>query len=131
MLSSTLTEQIIKLLLSVAMGALIGLERNITGKPAGIRTHMLVSLGSCVLMMISIYDFPQDSARIAAGVVTGIGFLGAGVIIGGQDRVHGLTTAADIWITAAVGLAVGTGRYVVAVVSTFLVVAILFMRIDL
>ena len=131
MLSSTLIEQVIRLLLAVAMGALIGLERNITGKPAGIRTHMLVSLGSCVLMMISIYDFPQDSARIAAGVVTGIGFLGAGAIIGGQDGVYGLTTAAGIWITAAVGLAVGTGSYVIAAVSTFMVVAILFMRIDL
>ena len=103
MLSSTLTEQIIRLLLAVAMGALIGLERDLTGKPAGIRTHMLVSLGSCVLMMISIYDFPLDSARIAAGVVTGIGFLGAGAIIGGQDGGHGLTTAAGIWMTAAVG----------------------------
>jgi putative Mg2+ transporter-C (MgtC) family protein len=129
MLSSTLTEQVIRLFLAVAMGALIGLERDLTGKPAGIRTHMLVSLGSCVLMMISIYDFPLDTARIAAGVVTGIGFLGAGAIIGGQDGVHGLTTAAGIWITAAVGLAVGSGSYVIAVVSTLLVVAILFMRI--
>jgi putative Mg2+ transporter-C (MgtC) family protein len=113
------------------MGALIGLERDITGKPAGIRTHMLVSLGACIFTLVSIYDFPLDAARIAGGIVTGIGFLGAGAIIGGQDGVHGLTTAAGIWITAAVGLAVGTGSYVIAAVSTFLVVAILFMRIDL
>jgi len=131
MISSMLAEQVIRLLLAAAMGALIGLERDITGKPAGIRTHMLVSLGACVFTLVSIYDFPLDAARIAAGIVTGIGFLGAGAIIGGQDRVHGLTTAAGIWITAAVGLAVGTGSYVIAVVSTFLVVAILFMRIDI
>jgi putative Mg2+ transporter-C (MgtC) family protein len=131
MLSSTLTEQIIRLFLAAAMGALVGLERDLTSKPAGIRTHMLVSLGSCVLTMVSIYVFPLDSARIAAGVITGIGFLGAGAIIGGQDGVHGLTTAAGIWVTAAVGLAVGTGSYVIATVSTILVVAILFMRVDL
>jgi putative Mg2+ transporter-C (MgtC) family protein len=131
MLSSTLTEQIIRLLLAAAMGAIIGLERDLTSKPAGIRTHMLVSLGSCVLTMIGIYEFPMDSARIAAAVVTGIGFLGAGAIIGGQDGVHGLTTAAGIWITAAVGLAVGAGSYVIAAVSTLLVVVILFMRIDM
>jgi len=131
MISSTLTEQVIRLLLAAAMGALIGLERNITGKPAGIRTHMLVSLGSCVFTIVSVYDFPLDAAKIAGGIVTGIGFLGAGAIIGDQDQVLGLTTAAGIWITAAVGLAVGAGSYVVAAVSTFLVVAILFMRIDL
>ena len=131
MLSSTLIEQIIRLLLAAAMGALIGLERDLTAKPAGIRTHMLVSLGACVLTLIGLYEFPLDSARIAAGVVTGIGFLGAGAIMGGQDGVHGLTTAAGIWVTAAVGLAVGTGSYVIAAVSTLLVVAILFMRIDL
>ena len=131
MISSMLTEQVIRLLLAAAMGALIGLERDITGKPAGIRTHMLVSLGACVFTLVSIYDFPLDGARLAAGIVTGIGFLGAGAIIGGQDQVHGLTTAAGIWITAAVGLAIGTGSYIIATVSTFLVVAILFMRIDL
>ena len=131
MLSSTLVEQVIRLLLAAAMGALIGLERDLTAKPAGIRTHMLVSLGACVLTLIGLYEFPLDSARIAAGVVTGIGFLGAGAIIGGQDGVHGLTTAAGIWVTAAVGLAVGTGSYVIAAMSTLLVVAILFMRIDL
>ena len=131
MLSSTLIEQVIRLLLAAAMGALIGLERDLTAKPAGIRTHMLVSLGACVLTLIGLYEFPLDSARIAAGVVTGIGFLGAGAIMGGQDGVHGLTTAAGIWVTAAVGLAVGTGSYVIAAVSTLLVVAILFMRIDL
>jgi putative Mg2+ transporter-C (MgtC) family protein len=131
MLSSVLIEQVIRLLLAAAMGALIGLERNITGKPAGIRTHMLVCLGACVFTLVSIYDFPLDAAKIAGGIVTGIGFLGAGAIIGGQDGVHGLTTAAGIWITAAVGLAVGTGNYVIAAVSMFLVVAILFIRIDL
>ena len=131
MLTVTLTEQVIRLLLAAAMGAIIGLERDITSKPAGIRTHMLVSLGACVFTLVSVSEFPLDAAKIAGGIVSGIGFLGAGAIIGGQDGVHGLTTAAGIWITAAVGLAVGTGSYVIAAVSTLLVVVILFMRIDL
>lgn len=131
MVSSVLVEQILRLLLAAAMGALIGLERDIRDKPAGIRTHMLVCIGSCIITLVSIYDFPMDTARVAAGIVTGIGFLGAGAIIGGSDGVHGLTTAAGIWITAAVGLALGAGSYVIAVVSTLLVVVILFMRIDI
>jgi putative Mg2+ transporter-C (MgtC) family protein len=131
MVSSMLVEQILRLLLAAAMGALIGLERDLRDKPAGIRTHMLVCIGSCILTLVSIYDFPMDTARIAAGIVTGIGFLGAGAIIGGSDGVHGLTTAGGIWVTAAVGLALGTGSYVIAAVSTFIVVVVLFIRIDL
>jgi len=113
------------------MGALIGLERDLKKKPAGIRTHMLVCLGACVYTLISISEFPLDSARIAAGIVAGIGFLGAGAIIGSQDGVHGLTTAAGIWATAAVGLALGTGSYVIAAVSTLLVVVTLFINIEI
>jgi putative Mg2+ transporter-C (MgtC) family protein len=131
MLSSTLVDQILRLLLAAAMGALIGLERDLKKKPAGIRTHMLVCLGACVYTLISVSEFPLDSARIAAGIVAGIGFLGAGAIIGSQDGVHGLTTAAGIWVTAAVGLALGTGSYVIAAVSTLLVVVTLFINIKI
>lgn len=131
MLSSTLVDQILRLLLAAALGALIGLERDLKKKPAGIRTHMLVCLGACVYTLISVSEFPLDSARIAAGIVAGIGFLGAGAIIGSQDGVHGLTTAAGIWVTAAVGLALGTGSYVIAAVSTLLVVVTLFMNIKI
>ena len=131
MLSSTLVDQILRLLLAAAMGALIGLERDLKKKPAGIRTHMLVCLGACVYTLISVSEFPLDSARIAAGIVAGIGFLGAGAIIGSQDGVHGLTTAAGIWVTAAVGLALGTGSYVIAAVSTLLVVVTLFINIEI
>jgi putative Mg2+ transporter-C (MgtC) family protein len=131
MLSSTLVDQILRLLLAAALGALIGLERDLKKKPAGIRTHMLVCLGACVYTLISVSEFPLDSARIAAGIVAGIGFLGAGAIIGSQDGVHGLTTAAGIWVTAAVGLALGTGSYVIAAVSTLLVVVTLFINIEI
>jgi len=131
MLSSTLVDQILRLLLAAAMGALIGLERDLKKKPAGIRTHMLVCLGACIYTLISVSEFPLDSARIAAGIVAGIGFLGAGAIIGSQDGVHGLTTAAGIWVTAAVGLALGTGSYVIAAVSTLLVVVTLFINIEI
>ena len=131
MVSSFIVEQILRLLLAAAMGALIGLERDLRDKPAGIRTHILVCMGSCIVTLVSIYDFPLDAARIAAGIVTGIGFLGAGAIIGGSDGVHGLTTAAGIWVTAAVGLALGTGNYVIASITTLLVVVVLFIRIDL
>ncbi len=131
MLSSTLVDQIFRLLLAAAMGALIGLERDFKKKPAGIRTHMLVCLGACIYTLISVSEFPLDSARIAAGIVAGIGFLGAGAIIGSQEGVHGLTTAAGIWATAAVGLALGTGSYVIAAVSTLLVVVTLFINIEI
>jgi len=131
MISSIVVEQFLRLFIAAVMGALIGVERNLRDKPAGIRTHMLVCLGSCLITMVSVYDFPLDSARIAAGIVTGIGFLGAGAIIGGQEGVVGLTTAAGIWATAGVGMAVGTGSYFLGFVSTLFVVVILFMRIDL
>jgi putative Mg2+ transporter-C (MgtC) family protein len=121
-------ELALRLVLSVALGAIVGLERELTDKPAGLRTHMLVSLGSCLFTVVSIYDFSVDPARIAAGIVAGIGFIGAGTILAGRDRVIGITTAASLWTTAAVGLAVGVGSYVLAVITTALVFAILFMR---
>lgn len=104
----------------------IGLERERRQRPAGLRTHMLVGLGACLFTLLSIYAFPEsDSARIAAQIVTGIGFLGAGTIIQHKRNVHDLTTAASIWATAAVGMAVGTGAWFLSLSATVLIWVIL------
>ena len=111
-------EFILRILAAAGMGAVIGLERELRSKEAGIRTHFLVALGSALFMIISAYGFEGaqagrfDVARVAAQVVTGIGFLGAGVIIFQKNSVHGLTTAAGLWVTAAIGLGCGGGMYV-------------------
>ena len=117
-------ETFLSLLLAVAFGAVVGIEREVTHKPAGLRTHMLVSLGSCLFAVVSI-GFSFDPARIAAGIVAGIGFIGAGAIWAEQDKVKGITTAASLWATAAIGLTAGIGDYLLAAVVTFLVVIIL------
>jgi putative Mg2+ transporter-C (MgtC) family protein len=114
----------IRLVAAALFGAAIGLEREIHGHQAGMRTHMLVSLGSAIFTVLSIYAFPRieglaaDPGRVASGIVTGIGFLGAGAIVKYGTNVRGLTTAASLWVVAAVGLASGTGAYVVAAVGT-------------
>lgn len=114
------------------MGAAIGLEREYHAKEAGLRTHLLVALGSCLFMILSIYGFDFmlgrehvsfDPSRIAAQVVTGIGFIGAGTIIFQKQVVRGLTTAAGLWVTAAIGLACGNGMYWVALITTAIVLA--------
>lgn len=124
---------ILRLLLSVILSGLIGFERELHHRSAGLRTHILVSLGSTLVMLTSLYVFdrykdkvPLDPGRIAAGVITGIGFLGAGTIIRMGQDVKGLTTAASLWITAAIGLSVGCGFYVAGVFATILVIFILF-----
>lgn len=109
---------IIRLALSILAGALIGLEREKTRHPAGLRTHMLVCIGSTLITLTSFEMFPNDPARVAAGIVTGIGFLGAGMIFRDKNNVRGLTTAASIWSVAGVGLALGTGAYFIAAVAT-------------
>ena len=114
----TLTLQLgLRLLCAGAFGALIGYEREHRGKGAGIRTHVLVALGSCLFMIISQYGFEGaerfDAARVAAGVVGGLGFLGGGIIMK-TKHVVGLTTAAGIWVTGAIGLALGSGMYAMA-----------------
>ena len=121
-------EMIIKLLLAMALGILVGTEREISHKPAGLRTHALVSLGACLFTMVSIYYFDADPARIAAGIVTGIGFVGAGSIIASKGHVQGITTAASLWCVAAIGLALGVGAYVLAKVSVVLVFIILWLK---
>lgn len=121
-----------RLLLSTVLGGLLGLERESRKQNAGLRTHMVICAGSCLLMLISIY-IPQtfsdyrnvDPGRIAAQVVSGIGFLGAGAIFRLGANTHGLTTAATIWAVAAVGLATGAGMYEAAVIVTLLLLFVL------
>ncbi|MDI9484179.1 MAG: MgtC/SapB family protein [Bacillota bacterium] len=123
----TNVEIAVRLFLALILGGLIGLERESMGRPAGFRTHILVSVGSSLIMIISAYAFGggsegYDPGRIAAQVVSGIGFLGAGTIMREGANVRGLTTAASLWTVAGIGLAVGSGFYFAAVVATFLVV---------
>ncbi|MFA6215134.1 MAG: MgtC/SapB family protein [Patescibacteria group bacterium] len=130
------TGQIIfRLLLSAVLTGLIGLEREYRHKPAGLRTNILVGVGSTLVMLMSIYVASLDNGdptRIAAGVLTGIGFLGAGVIIRGQgqkedeEMVHGITTAATIWVISAIGLAIGLGFYFAAIFTTLISLSVLY-----
>ena len=120
----------IKIFFSLFLGGLVGLEREIKHKPAGLRTNILICLGSTIIMIVSlnlskIYGSIVDPSRIAAQVVTGIGFIGAGAIIRSRGSVHGLTTAATIWVIAGIGLAIGNGYYSTALISTFVVMIIL------
>jgi len=112
--------------IAAAAGAAIGAEREITEQAAGLRTHIMVCIGSCLFTIASIYGFhghTVDPSRVAAQIVTGIGFLGAGAILRERGSVHGLTTAASVWVTAAVGLAIGAGLYWIGVFAV--VVAVL------
>jgi len=129
-------QMIMRLLLTLFLSGLIGLERQVHRRDAGLRTHILVALGSCLIMLTSLYVFDiyrsqvaLDPVRIAAGVVTGIGFLGAGTIIRESDGVRGLTTAASLWVVAGIGLAVGVGFNKIAIYTTVLVLIVLhFLR---
>ncbi|MBR1908763.1 MgtC/SapB family protein [bacterium] len=135
----------ISLITSIILGFAIGLERELTNKQAGLRTHIFVCLGSCVFTLLSIYGFPtfasgdnviisqatgvRDTARIAAQIVTGIGFIGAGTVMKNGSSVHGLTTASTLWIAAAVGMACGTGRFDIAVIASVLsIVVLIFIK---
>ena len=124
-----LTRIVVRLLLAAALGAALGYERERQGKSAGVRTHMLVALGAAIFVLVpELADVPEgDMTRVIQGVITGIGFLGAGAIIKGEDeeRVQGLTTAAGIWLTAAIGICCGLGRESTAVLTALLAVAIL------
>ena len=123
-------EMVLRLLLAVVLGALIGLEREHAKKAAGLRTHLLVCVGAALFTIASIYGFGEgaDAARVAAGVVAGIGFLGAGTIISTRGGLlAGLTTAASIWAVAAIGLAAGAGLYIPATVATVIIVIILMI----
>lgn len=125
---STELEMVLRLLLAVGLAALIGLERQHAGKAAGLRTHLLVCIGAALFTIASIYGFGEggDPARVAAGIVAGIGFLGAGAIISTREGILvGLTTAASIWAVAAIGLAAGAGLYILAPVATAVVLIVL------
>lgn len=114
----------LRLMVAMLLGGIIGIEREYRAKDAGFRTHFLVAMGSALFTVISQYGFGEalkDSSRVAAQVVSGIGFLGAGIIIFQKNMVRGLTTAAGLWVTAAIGMACGTGMYLVAAVTTALV----------
>jgi putative Mg2+ transporter-C (MgtC) family protein len=127
---------LLRLVLSIFLGGFIGLERQVHRRTAGLRTHILVCLGSCLIMLTSLYVFdiyrnvvPMDPSRIAAGVITGIGFLGAGAIIREEQGVKGLTTAASLWVVAALGLAIGCGFYSASIFATILaLIVLLFLR---
>ena len=127
-------EMCIRLLLAALLGSLIGLERERLLWAAGLRTHMLVCVGSCLLMIVSSFGFQDalamahtelDPSRVAAQVVSGIGFLGAGSILLRGEVIRGLTTAASLWTVAAIGLSVGGGLYVVSTAATFIILVIL------
>ncbi|MDQ6918913.1 MAG: MgtC/SapB family protein, partial [Candidatus Dormibacteraeota bacterium] len=110
-------EIVLRVFIALVLGALIGIEREYRGHPAGVRTLAMVSVGSCIFTAVGIFVFPghvTDPTRIAAQVVTGVGFLGAGAIFRADDGVKGLTTAATVWVVAAIGMSVGFGLYLVA-----------------
>ena len=129
---------LIRVALSVVLGFAIGLERELTSKSAGLRTHILVCLGSCVFTILSIFVFPTfaaegdpqaygDPARIAAQILTGIGFIGGGTVLRQGPTVFGLTTAATLWTTASIGMAVGTGQSILAIIATVLTLVVLIL----
>lgn len=129
--TSTILEMSIKLVLSFLLGSIVGFERRRRGQSAGVRTFALIAMGSALAMILSIYvaDYcgHGDPTRIAAQVVSGIGFLGAGAIIQMKGSVRGLTTAAGIWMVANIGMAVGCGLYLIACVATLLILFILVL----
>ncbi len=125
---STSLQIIIRILLAMACGGLVGLERELTDHPAGIRTHILVTVGACVFTTMSLYGFPGflQGDRVAAAVVTGIGFIGGGAILRSRDGwVTGLTTASSLWSVAGIGMLFGTGYYVVGFVVTGIALVVL------
>lgn len=119
---------VLRLLIAAGVGALVGLERELHGHPAGMRTHLLVALGAALFTVLSAYGFQAgstggriDPTRIAAQIVTGIGFLGAGAIVKEGTTIKGLTTAASLWATAALGMAAGAGAHLVGIAATAIV----------
>ncbi|MDC1105970.1 MgtC/SapB family protein [Prolixibacteraceae bacterium] len=130
----SLTDMVLRVIISMLMGLSIGIEREASNQPAGLRTHTLICVGATLIMLVSIY-IPQmyhgvyelDPTRIAAQVVTGIGFVGAGAIIKMGTNIRGLTTAATIWGTGAIGLAIGAGMYEIAWVTTAVVLLVLIL----
>ena len=121
-------QNLISVLVAVVLGFAIGYERKLRFKEAGIRTHTIVCAGSALIMVVSKYGFGDsveaDASRVAAQIVSGIGFLGAGIIIYRRHEIHGLTTAAGVWATSGVGMAAGAGLYIVAIGATVILIAV-------
>ncbi len=120
-------QMLFRLVVAVVLGALIGYERERSGKPAGVRTHGMVCLGAALFTLVSLHGFGQqaDPARVAAQIVAGIGFLGAGAILHDRGSVQGLTTASSLWVTAALGMAAGVGMEVMSMATAVLVFLLL------
>lgn len=129
----------IAIILSVILCGIVGIEREWKGRSAGLRTHLLVGVGSCIIMIISLYGFPaafgehRDVARLAAQIITGVGFLGAGAIIHHNAGIKGLTTAGTIWMVMAIGIACGSFNFIIAILVTFVVMIVLvsFRKIEI
>ncbi len=123
-------EMTIRLVLAALCGAGVGYQREHANKAAGFRTHILVALGACLYTIVSVFGFNDraDPSRVAAQVVVGIGFIGAGAILHSRTAVTGLTTAASIWVVAAIGMAAGIGMYTVTIVTTAIVLAVLQLQ---
>lgn len=130
---------LIAIVLSVILCGVIGIEREWRGRSAGLRTHLLVGVGSCIIMIISIYGFPamftedkRDVARLAAQIITGVGFLGAGAIAHRNSGIKGLTTAGTIWIVMAIGIACGSFNFILAIIATLVIIFVLtvFKKIE-
>jgi putative Mg2+ transporter-C (MgtC) family protein len=125
---ATQLDLVLRLTVGLVLGAVIGFEREMAHQPAGFRTHSLVSLGAALFTVVSAFGFAGDlvdPTRIAAQIVSGIGFIGAGTILQYRGHIRGLTTAASLWSVAAIGTAAGAGLYVVAIVGTLLILVIL------
>lgn len=123
-------ELVLRLVAAFALGGVLGYERQRVDKPAGLRTHILVSLGSCLFTILSITAFPGgDPARVASYIVAGIGFIGAGTIIQTRERVVGITTAASLWVASSIGMALGAGYYMLATITTAIAYITLRLRI--
>src|SRR5919202_1171884 len=122
---------LLRLLIVIIVGGLIGIERELKSEAAGFRTIMLICLGSFLFTTFSTYIAPNTPDRIVSNIVTGIGFLGAGVIFRGDNKVNGLTTAATIWVTAALGMGIATGHYLFVLVATCVVMGLLFLLVPL
>ncbi len=122
-------QHLIGIAISVVLGFAIGFERKMRSKEAGIRTHTIVCAGSALMVVVSKFGFggQGDAARVAAQIVSGVGFLGAGMIVYRQQSIHGLTTAAGVWATAGVGMAAGAGLYIVATGATLILILVQFI----
>lgn len=119
-----MTMMIIKLLVSVGLGFLIGLEREKSNKAVGIKTMSLITLGSTIFALVSVYYAQADPSRVIAQVVSGVGFIGAGIIFKQEEHITGLTTAATVWCAASVGVLVGVGMFEIALIATALILII-------